>query len=53
MDEDARSLPPWTYHDPGFFEAETAAVFRQSWQLVCHVSDIPKPGDWHSLEFRQ
>jgi phenylpropionate dioxygenase-like ring-hydroxylating dioxygenase large terminal subunit len=51
MDEDACSLPPWTYHDPGFFEAETAAVFRQSWQLVCHLSDIPKPGDWYSLEF--
>jgi phenylpropionate dioxygenase-like ring-hydroxylating dioxygenase large terminal subunit len=50
MDDDAYSLPSWTYHDPDFFEAEKAAVFRNSWQLICHLSDIPKAGDFHTLD---
>jgi phenylpropionate dioxygenase-like ring-hydroxylating dioxygenase large terminal subunit len=50
-DEDAHSLPAWIYHDPDFFELEKQAIFRTSWQLICHVSDIPKPGDYHSFEF--
>jgi len=49
--EDAFGLPGWIYHDPDFFEAEKRAVFRPSWQLVCHVNDIPDPGDYHNLDF--
>ncbi len=45
------SLPGWTYRDPEFFAAEKAAVLRPSWQVVCHLNDIPKAGDWHTLEF--
>lgn len=45
------SLPGWLYHDPDFFRAEMDAVIRPSWQVVCHVSDIAKPGDWHSLDY--
>jgi carnitine monooxygenase subunit len=44
------SLPGWVYHDGGFFAQEMDAVIRPSWQVVCHVSDIPGAGDWHSLE---
>ena len=43
------SLPAWTYHDPRFFELEKRAIFRTAWQLVCHLSDVPKPGDYHCL----
>jgi phenylpropionate dioxygenase-like ring-hydroxylating dioxygenase large terminal subunit len=49
-DEDS-SLPAWIYHDPDFFELERRAVFRSAWQLVCHVSDIPHAGDYHTLDF--
>ena len=42
-------LPGWTYRDPEALEAERLRVFRPSWQLVCHLSDIPRPGDWRSL----
>ena len=49
--DDAVSLPAWIYHDPEFFELEKQAIFRKSWQLVCHLSDIPQPGDYHSFEF--
>ena len=45
------SLPAWTYRDPGFFELERNAVFRTAWQVVCHLSDVPEPGDYHTLDF--
>src|SRR5665213_2710197 len=51
MDHDAYSLPAWIYHDPEFFELETQTIFRQAWQLVCHQSDVPNTGDYHSFEF--
>jgi phenylpropionate dioxygenase-like ring-hydroxylating dioxygenase large terminal subunit len=50
-DEDTLSLPAWIYHDPEFFELEKQAIFRTSWHLVCHQSDIPSIGDYHSLDF--
>lgn len=48
---DGWSLPAWTYRDPDFFAAEQERVFRPSWQVVCHVSDVPGEGDWHSLDY--
>ena len=45
------SLPAWTYSDPEFFEAEVARVIRPSWQVVCHVSDVAEPGDFHTLDY--
>ena len=45
------SLPAWTYADPEFFEAEVARVIRPSWQVVCHVSDVPGHGDFHTLDY--
>ena len=49
--QDDESLPAWIYRDPEFFAAERDAVFRYAWQLVCHVSDVPHPGDFHTLDF--
>jgi phenylpropionate dioxygenase-like ring-hydroxylating dioxygenase large terminal subunit len=48
---DGWSLPAWTYRDPEFFAAEQERVFAPSWQVVCHESDIPAAGDWHSLDY--
>ncbi len=45
------SLPAWTYDDPDFFAAEIDAVFEASWQIVCHTSDLPGKGDWHSFDY--
>ena len=45
------SLPAWIYRDPEYFAVETARVMRPSWQVVCHVSDVPNVGDWHTLDF--
>jgi phenylpropionate dioxygenase-like ring-hydroxylating dioxygenase large terminal subunit len=48
---DALSLPGWIYRDPEFLEAEKEKIFASSWQIVCHSSDIPDPGDYHTLDF--
>ena len=48
---DDYSLPGWLYHDAEFFAAELRHVIRPSWQIVCHLSDLPRPGDWHTLDY--
>jgi carnitine monooxygenase subunit len=48
--QSGESLPGWVYHDPDFFRIEMTRIIRPSWQVVCHVSDIPNAGDWHSLD---
>jgi len=48
---DGWSLPAWTYSDPDFHAAEMERIFRPSWQVVCHDSDIPNVGDWHSIDY--
>src|SRR6202051_3953687 len=45
------SLPGWIYRDADFLEAEKERVFAASWQVMCHLSDIPNPGDYHTLDF--
>jgi phenylpropionate dioxygenase-like ring-hydroxylating dioxygenase large terminal subunit len=48
---DGFGLPGWIYRDPDFLEAEKERVFATSWQIVCHLNDIPNPGDYHTLDF--
>jgi phenylpropionate dioxygenase-like ring-hydroxylating dioxygenase large terminal subunit len=50
-DPDDFGLPAWIYRDPEFLALERERVFRPAWQPVCHVSDVPKPGDFHTFEF--
>jgi len=47
---DDLSLPGWTYWDADYFKVEMERVIRPSWQIVCHDSDMPNPGDWRTLE---
>jgi carnitine monooxygenase subunit len=51
VDGEGVSLPAWIYHDPEFFEIEKRRIFPKSWQIVCHVNDIPNPGDYHTFDF--
>jgi phenylpropionate dioxygenase-like ring-hydroxylating dioxygenase large terminal subunit len=46
-----QSLPAWLYTDPAFFALERERLFRRAWQIVCHVSDIPKAGDYQAFDF--
>jgi phenylpropionate dioxygenase-like ring-hydroxylating dioxygenase large terminal subunit len=45
------SLPAWAYTDTEFLALERERVFRPSWQVICHVSEIPKPGDYQCFDF--
>lgn len=45
------TLPAWIYDDAEYFEVEQARVLRPSWQVVCHLNDIPQIGEWRTLEF--
>jgi phenylpropionate dioxygenase-like ring-hydroxylating dioxygenase large terminal subunit len=40
-----RGLPPWTYNSPELARLEHEKILLPSWQLVCHVGDLPAPGD--------
>ena len=52
VDPDADfSLPGWIYHDREFFDLEMERVIRPSWQIVCHVNEIPKPGDYQTIDY--
>lgn len=52
VDPDADyGLPGWLYHDAEYFDVEMARIIRPSWQIVCHVSDIAKPGDYQTIDY--
>jgi phenylpropionate dioxygenase-like ring-hydroxylating dioxygenase large terminal subunit len=45
--ENERSgLPWWTYFNLELLELEKEELFRRCWQLACHASDVPEPGDY-------
>lgn len=48
---DNLSLPGWIYRDADFLAVEREVIFRRSWQIVCHLNDIPHAGDYHSFDF--
>ena len=45
------SLPGWLYTDAEYFAVECDRVVRPSWQIVCHESDLPNPGDWRTIDY--
>jgi phenylpropionate dioxygenase-like ring-hydroxylating dioxygenase large terminal subunit len=45
-----RGLPPWTYDHPAITRLELERVLRPSWQLVCHISNVPNAGDYLTFE---
>lgn len=47
---DRSGLPGWTYHSQAFLELEKQEIFRKHWQIACHVSDLPEPGNYIALD---
>jgi len=45
-----RTLAAWTYRDPEFYALEQEHIFRRNWLLAGHVSEMPKPGDYVTLD---
>jgi len=50
-DSENYSLPAWAYTDPEFLALERERIFRPSWQVICHLSEIPRPGDYQCFDF--
>ncbi|MGB3278990.1 MAG: Rieske (2Fe-2S) protein, partial [Pseudorhodobacter sp.] len=50
-DWDRRGLPAWSFVNPEMLELEKDRLFRQHWQAVCHVSDVPNAGDYIAVDF--
>jgi len=44
------TLATWTYHNDEFYELEKEQIFQRHWLLVGHASEIPKPGDYLTLD---
>ena len=49
-DSSSKTLPAWTYTSDAFFELEKTELILKNWQLVCHISNIPNPGDFFTFE---
>jgi phenylpropionate dioxygenase-like ring-hydroxylating dioxygenase large terminal subunit len=49
-DWDRRGLPGWCYHSDALLELEREHIFRQHWQIACHVSDLPEKGSYITLD---
>jgi phenylpropionate dioxygenase-like ring-hydroxylating dioxygenase large terminal subunit len=45
-----RALPSWVYNHPEMTRLEYERIIRPSWQIVCHVNSIPRPGDYVTLD---
>src|ERR1700738_5028609 len=45
-----RALPAWAYSHPEMTRLEFERILKPSWQIVCHISCIPKPGDYQTLD---
>ena len=41
------------YMEPCVFERDMERIFRRHWHCVGHVSQIPKPGDFFTIDFEQ
>jgi Rieske 2Fe-2S family protein len=49
--EDARrALAPHLYRDPRVADAELARVIERNWQLAGHISRVPEPGDYITVQ---
>ncbi|MBV8146762.1 MAG: aromatic ring-hydroxylating dioxygenase subunit alpha [Gammaproteobacteria bacterium] len=46
----ARSLPAWVYNDERLTRLEIERILKPSWQIACHLSQIPRPGDFITFE---
>jgi len=49
-DWDRSGLPGWAYHSEAFLKLEIDGMFRDHWQIACHVSDVAEPGSYIAFE---
>src|SRR4030095_15289506 len=44
------TLPAWIYHSDEYHALEREHLFLPGWQIVCHVSEVAKTGDYVAFE---
>jgi len=44
------TLPAWTYRNAELMDLEFEALFRTSWQFVCHVNEVKNPRDFVTFD---
>ena len=49
-DWDRSGLPGWCYHSDALLELEKQHIFREHWQIACHISDVPEPGNYIAMD---
>jgi len=49
--QSATRNPPWVYADPMLLNIERERLFRPSWQLAGHESELARAGDYLTLDF--
>jgi phenylpropionate dioxygenase-like ring-hydroxylating dioxygenase large terminal subunit len=45
-----RALPAWVYNHAEMTRLEYERLLKPSWQIVCHVSALARPGDFATLD---
>ena len=48
--DDALSLPPSIYHDPGILDLEISRIFHSEWICLGRTAEMPRPGDFLSRD---
>ncbi|WP_330911009.1 Rieske 2Fe-2S domain-containing protein [Nostoc sp. UHCC 0870] len=49
-DERRQALPIWIYGDAALFALEVEHLIKPTWQFVCHINEIPQPGNFTWLD---
>jgi len=49
----AVSLPAWAYTSDELIDLEYENLILPSWQFVCHISEVAKPGDYATLDLKR
>jgi phenylpropionate dioxygenase-like ring-hydroxylating dioxygenase large terminal subunit len=44
------ALPAWIYNHPEMTRLELERILRPSWQIACHISELPKSGDFRTFD---
>ena len=44
------ALPAWIYNHPEMTRLELERILRPSWQIACHLSELPKVGDFRTFD---
>ncbi|MEH2351127.1 MAG: Rieske 2Fe-2S domain-containing protein [Nostoc sp.] len=48
--ERRQALPIWIYGDPALFALEVEHLIKPTWQFVCHINEVPQPGNFTWLD---